>query len=349
MTNFKFSKDKIFIWIFDYYDFSLKDIVELQDFEINMDEETNSNTILNVLKKTEVKDKDIIAVKRNNKVIFWGVVEEIENENESLLYEYSLKYITNLFNRDIKLENENMIKTTGIEDFIENAIKKNFTESDDSFININYLYVRVKTHTIKQTSVSNVENNIYNLHTWMTNCTQLYNITYTWNIEKINDRYMFVLEIENKTHNIVLIDTKAQSISNYTEIFETDVVSKVEVLTSTDSLTLFLLNDKTTTIDKNNPNRAAGKILTVYTENYEDAYQTALDTMKGNSYNHNISFSLNNMYIQLGTPICIKTKNSLIYNTYISSVKITKSNFIEYQCGNIRTNFIEKLLKERKK
>ena len=51
MTNFKFSKDKIFIWIFDYYDFSVKDIVELQDFEINMDEETNSNTILNVLKK----------------------------------------------------------------------------------------------------------------------------------------------------------------------------------------------------------------------------------------------------------------------------------------------------------
>ena len=54
-------------------------------------------------------------------------------------------------------------------------------------------------------------------------------------------------------------------------------------------------------------------------------------------------------FIDIGTPIAIKTKKSLIYDTYISSIKYTKARAIEYQCGNIRINFIDKLLKERSK
>ena len=50
-----------------------------------------------------------------------------------------------------------------------------------------------------------------------------------------------------------------------------------------------------------------------------------------------------------GTPIAIKTKESLIFNTYISAIKITQKKFYEYTCGNIRINFIDKLLKERRK
>ena len=72
--------------------------------------------------------------------------------------------------------------------------------------------------------------------------------------------------------------------------------------------------------------------------------------MKSNSYNHNISFKRYEKYYKIGTPIAIKTKDSLIYDTYISAVKITKNNsFIEYTCGNIRVKFIDKLLKERRK
>ena len=53
-------------------------------------------------------------------------------------------------------------------------------------------------------------------------------------------------------------------------------------------------------------------------------------------------------YMQVGTPIAIKTKESLIFDTYISAVKITPKKFYQYICGNIRINFIDKLLKERK-
>ena len=341
----KIETNKVFMWIFDYKDFSVKDIVEIADYEINIDEETNANTILKVLKKTTAKAKDIIAIKKNNEVVYWGTIENIQNEDGKKLYEYTVKYITNLFNQTIKLENENLIKTTGIEDFIEKAIKDNFISSSDTFINKTYLQIEVKTHTPKQTSVTNVQEGIYNLHTWMTNCTQSYDVVYGFNVV---DKKL-VITIEVRSIEKELIDVKAQAISNYTEVFETNVVSKVVVLTSTNTYTLYLLNDRTTTTDGTNPNRAEGKVETVYTEKYEDAPQKALDTMKANSYNHNITFNYYNRLIKVGTPIAIKTKESLIFDTYISAIKITPKKFIEYICGNIRIEFISKLLKERNK
>lgn len=336
--------NKTFMWIFDYKDLSVKDIIEIADYDINMDEETNANSLIKVLKKTTAKARDIIVVKQNNGKIYWGTINNIKNEDGSKLYEYSLKYITNLFDQKIKLNNENLIKTTGIEDFIAKEITDNFINNvDDPFLNKDYLQVVVKTHTTKQVSVTNVENGIYNLHTWMTNCTQNYDIVYSFSI--VNKK--LVITIENKSLKKELIDTQAQNITNYTEVFETDVVSKVVVLTSTDTYTLYLRIDRTTTEDKNDVNRADGKIETIYTEKYEDAKQSALDVMKSNKYNHNITFKYDK-FIKIGTPIAIKTKESVILDTYISAVRITPNNFYEYICGNIRIKFIEKLMKERK-
>ena len=341
----KVETNKVFMWIFDHKDFSVKDIIEIATYEINIDEETNSNTIISVLKEIDAKAKDIVAIKKNNEVVYWGIIDNIQNADGTELYQYTLQYITNLFEQDIELQNENLIKTTGVEDFIANAINTNFINNSDTFVNKTYLQVEVKTHTKKQTTVSNVQNNIYNLHTWLSNCTQLYNIMYSFNI--VNKK--LVMTIEAKKIETELIDVNAQAISNYTEVFETDVVSKVVVLTDTSPYTLFLLNDRTTTTDKSNKNRAEGRVVTVYTANYEDAEQMALDQMKANAYNHNITFAYLNRFIKVGTPIAIKTKKSLIYDTYISAVKITQSKFIEYTCGNIRINFIDKLLKERRK
>lgn len=341
----KIETNKVFMWIFDHKEFRVKDIVEISDYEINIDEETNANTIIKVLKKTTAKAKDIVAVKKNNEVVYWGVVDNIQNEDGKKLYEFTQKYITNIFNQNIKLEDEEIIKTTGIEDFIANAITKNFIENEDTFINKNYLQVEVKSHTPKQTSVTNVQDGIYNLHTWMTNCTQNYDVVYNFNIV---DKKL-VMSIEVKTIEKELIDTKAHAISNYSEVFEIDVVSKVVVLTSTDTYTLYLLNDRTTTEDMTDKNRAEGRVETVYTEKYEDAPQKALDTMKANRYNHNITFNLYNRLLKIGTPIAIKTRESLIFDTYISAIKITRNKFIEYTCGNIRIKFIDKLLKERNK
>ena len=348
----KIDTNKVFMWIFDGQDFKVKDIVELSSYNINIDEETNANTIIDVLKKTTAKADDIVLIKKNNEFVYWGEIQNISNTDGQKLYEYTMKYITNIFNQDIILEDENLISSTGIEDFIANAINKNFIQNTDTFVNKTFIQIVVKTHTKKQISVTNVENNIYNLHTWMTNCTQNYDIVYNFSI--VNKKLQ--MTIECKSMHKELIDVNAQPISNYQEVFETDIVSKVVVLydkvndtEQKGQYTLYLLNDRTTTTDKNNVNRAKGKTVTVYTANYEDAQETALNQIKQNSYNHNITFDYYDRYLPIGTPITIKTKESLIYDTYISAVVITESKFIQYTCGNIRVNFIDKLLKKKKK
>lgn len=346
-----FVKEKIknesettFMWIFDSYDFKVKEIIELSDYEISIDEETNANTIVDVLKKAQAKADDIVAIKRNNKLSYFGIIKEINNEDGETLYKYTLKYITNMFDQDVILKNEELIKEVGIEDFIAKTIEDNFINNIDKFINKTYLKIVVKTHTKKQTSVDNVQDNIYNLHTWMSNCTQKYNIVYDFSIA---DK-MLIITIENKESKKELIDTTAHAVSNYSEVFETNVVSKVTVLTKDEGeYNLYLLSDRTTTTDMNDKNRARGRIETVYTEKMEEARQKALDTMKSNSYNHNITFKMLNKNIKIGTPVAIKTKDSVILDTYISAIKITADKFIEYTCGNIRIKFIDKILKER--
>ena len=94
---------KTFMWIFNGRDFSVKDIVEIADYEINIDEETNANSIIKVLKKTTAESEDIVAIKKNNEIIYWGIIESIQNENGKRMYEYTLKYITNLFNEKVFL------------------------------------------------------------------------------------------------------------------------------------------------------------------------------------------------------------------------------------------------------
>lgn len=219
---------KTFMWIFSFQDFSVKDCIEIPSYEINMDEETNATSTFIVLKKTEAKARDIIAIKKDGGIVYWGTIEEIQKEGEGTKYTYTAKYITNLFDRFIKLGNSSVVRSTGLEDFIEDEIEANFTDSSDTFINIDWLDVVVSTHTPKETSVTNVENGIYNLHTWMTNCTQNYNIVYNF---EIDDGHL-KMTITNQEPSKELIDVQAQPISGYEEVFETDVVAKVSVLYS---------------------------------------------------------------------------------------------------------------------
>ena len=341
----KIETDYVFMWIFDYKDLTVKDILELSEYTINIDEQTNGKSTIKANRNRNVKKKDIVYIKKNNESIFWGVVDNVKREKGKEVYTYTLKYITNLFDQKIELKNKNLIKTAGIEDFIADAIRNNYIENEDTFVNLPYLQLEVKTHNVKQTSVSNVQDNIFNLHTWMTNCTQNYDIIYSFKIEEKK----LVLTIENKTLERELIDVNAQAITDYDEVFETSITSKVVVLTKNEGrYILYLKSDRTTTTDMNDPDRAEGETETVYTEKMEDANQKALDVMKANAYNHKITFSILKEEYKIGTPITIKTKESLIYDTYISAIKRTKSKIIEYTCGNIRTKFIEKLLKERK-
>lgn len=343
--------EETIVYFLDKNDLEIKDVIEFENYEYVIDEETNKKTIFKVMKKINAENGDIVILQRNANIDYIGMIEDIENEDGEKERKVSLEYISNIFNRKIILSNEKLMSTSGVEDFIAKEIYDNFTNSDDAYLNINWLDVEIKTHT-KITKSIDTDNGIYNFHTFITNCSQNYNIIldFSYKDGKIK------LSIYKQEAETQLIDTTISDISNYVEKFETSVVAKVVVKTDIDVQKWYLLSDRTTTQDKDNKNRATGKIETVYTAKSEDARQTALDTFKSNTYNHYISFNINRNSklfdvnkLKIGTPLNVRTNNNLILDTYISAISDTGDNFISITCGNMRIKFIDKLLKERNK
>lgn len=339
------------VYFLDKSDLEIKDVIEFENYEYVIDEETNKKTIFEVMKKINANNDDIVVLQRNENIDYIGIIKDIENEDGEIKRKITLEYISNIFDRKIILENESLISSTGIEDFIAKEIYDNFTNSDDTLLNLDWLDVEVKTHTKITKSVDN-DNGIYNFHTFITNCSQNYNIILDFSyIDKRIKLAIYKQESETQ-----LIDTTVPDISNYTEKFETSVIAKVVVKTDTDIQKWYLLSNRTTTQNKDDVNRAIGDIEVVYTAKSEDAMQTALDKFKSNTYNHYISFKINRNSklfdvnkLKIGTPLNVRTNNNLILDTYISAIKDDGNNFIEITCGNMRVDFIDKLLKERNK
>lgn len=343
--------EETLVYFLDRLNLEIKDVIEFESYEYVIDEETNKTTIFEVIRKINAENGDIVVLQRNGSIDYIGIIKDVENENGESKRKIFLDYISNIFDRRVILENEDIIKNSGIEDFIAKEIYNNFTNSDDTLLNINWLEVEIKSHTKIKKSVD-TDNGIYNFHTFITNCSQNYNIIldFSYKDGKIK------LSIYKQEAETQLIDTTISDISNYVEKFETSVVAKVVVKTDTDVQKWYLLSDRTTTQDKDNKNRATGRIETVYTAKSEDARQTALDTFKSNTYNHYISFNINRNSklfdvnkLKIGTPLNVRTNNNIILDTYISAISDTGDNFISITCGNMRIKFIDKLLKERNK
>lgn len=344
--------DETIVYFLDQEDLDIKDVIEFENYEYNIDEETNAKTTFNIYRKNNVRNGDIVVLKRKDKADYIGIVEDATSEDGKNSQLTTLKYISNIFDRKVLLSNENIMHETGVEDFIKQTIEDYFTDTDDTFININWLQVEVLSHTPIQKAIDN-ENGIYNFHTFVTNCTQNYNIVLKWTLLP---SYNIKLQIYKEAQTNLLVDTTTTDISGYTEVYETNVTAKVTVKTADNVYNWYLKTDRTVTDDPDDEDRAAGKIEVVYTENDEDAYQTALDVFKGNSYNHYIGFRVrrnSDLFevdnFKIGTPLSVRTDNNVIFDTYISAIKDNGGEFIDITCGNMRINFIDKLKQERNK
>ena len=310
--------DESIVYFLDQDNLDIKDVIEFENYEYNIDEETNAKTTFNIYRKNNAKNGDIVILKRKDKIDYIGIVDNATSEDNKNSQLTTLKYITNLFDRKILLTNEEIMHETGVEDFIVQTIEDYFTNSDDTLLNINWLQVEALSHTPIVKAIDN-ENGIYNFHTFITNCSQNYNIVFNW---ILLPNYELKLQVYQQAQSLLLIDTTTPDISGYTEVYETDVVAKVTVKTTNNTFNWYLKTDRTVTDNASDPDRAKGKIEVVYTENDDDAYQTALDTFKGNTYRHYIGFRVrrdSSLFdidnLKIGTPLSVRTDNNVILDT----------------------------------
>lgn len=325
------------------------DIIELDNYKLDIDEEVNNKSTLSISQGFSAGNNDYIVLK-NKAIEYQGMIIDISNKKGFKSSNITLLDISNIFNRFIFLNNEDLIFNTGIEDFIKYTIENEFSNSSDAFINLEYIEVEALTHTpiIKKVST---EDGVYNFHTYITDAKQHYDI----NIDYVFGNNKLKIIIYKETNETQIIDTTVSDVIDYEEVIELKYTAKVTVKAKDTGLvkSWYLRSDRTITDDENDINRVKGDIKTAVCEEEIEMLQTATDVFKGNSFKHLIEFKIVHDSklievdkLKIGTPIKIKTESG-IYDSYISAKIIdSKSKSIYFKCGNLRVTLTDKLRKD---
>lgn len=170
-------------------------------------------------------------------------------------------------------------------------------------------------------------------------------------LEPVGLKFILRIDIENKQETTELIDTTLPEVTDYNKIYEADVTAKVQVYIREDGseYNLYLKTDRTTTTNKDDPDRASGKIEVISVETADRAEEEALNVMKGNNYKHLVEFKIAKTSklmditeLHIGRPIRIKTDDD-IYDSYISAITLSDENFVYFKSGSLRITLIDKL------
>lgn len=339
------------LYVVDNKTLDILSVCNICEYSLNLDEQTNGVSELVLPSLNNIKKGCYLVLNGLYKQFLFVVDDDITtNRNETCVTVPALD-ISNIFNRKIILKNKEKMQKEGIENFIADTILENFVNTDDSVLNLDYIDVYIHTNTKANVAIDE-QNGLYNFHTFLINCRQYKNIYTDFSI--INKRLR--IDIAYKLEETMLIDTTLAEVTNYNKIYEVDPVAKVEAYIRADGsiYNLYLKSDRTTTTNKDDPDRLYGRIETISTDTLENAKEETLNTIKANTYTHLVEFSIaktsklvdiTRLYI--GRPIKIKTEDS-IYDSYISAITLKDENFVSFKSGNLRIDFTDKQRQQKR-
>lgn len=337
------------LYILSRQDLSILSICKLSDWQINLDEETNAKSTFTLM-KTNGLEKDNFIVLNGLYEQFLFIIDEVQTEKGSNVSTVTALDISNIFDRKVIEKNTETMTEDSIEEFIANNISDNFVNSDDTVLNIGYIDIYWHTNT-QGVVATNAENGLYNFHTFLINCRQYKNI-YT-DFQFVDGRLR--IDISYKIETPQMIDTTLPEVTDYNKIYENDVTAKVQVYIREDGseYNLYLKTDRTTTTNKDDPDRASGKIEVISVDTADKAAEEALNVMKGNNYKHLVEFKIAKTsklmditQLHIGKPIIIKTDDD-VYDSYISAITLSDENFVYFKSGSLRNTLIDKLKANR--
>ena len=170
-------------------------------------------------------------------------------------------------------------------------------------------------------------------------------------LKAVGLKFVLRIDIENKQETTKLIDTTLPEVTDYNKVYEEDVTAKVTayIRENNTEYNLYLKTDRTTTTNKDDPDRASGKIEVISVETADKAEEEALNVMKGNNYKHLVEFKIAKTSklmditeLHIGRPIRIKTDDD-IYDSYISAITLSDENFVYFKSGSLRITLLDKL------
>lgn len=338
--------------IISRYSFTLTDTLNTVSHTFKFDSDHDGKSQIVFHRKPKAEEDDFVLVMDGKDIVYQGIISKIENESNNDAYKVTAVEMQTLFNQKVILSGESIKTETGIEDFIADQIRKNFIESDDELVNIDYLTVTARTHTPIAAAVS-AEDGIYNLKTYIANAMTMYGVFVDF--EFTNEALNVV--IEKKEQPEFKIDATLPEVQNLTEVIDYKALAKLTVIWKLEDETetthqFFLKTDRTITTDMEDADRAKGSsdIIVSKAETEEAMTQEAHDAFTSNSYNHKITFDVSPTSkiiplegIYVGRNCTIKTKNGIRESIITSMERSSESNMISLIFGKLKVTLIEKL------
>lgn len=352
---------KLLAYVLDAGTLTVKDLLEFETFEFQLDTEFANKSKIVVPTKPNIEHDDFVICKCAGATIFIGICENWASESDNSAYTITLRQKENLFDRFIFINNEALIRTTGIEDFVAKAIEDNWISSGDAMLDRSYMTVTPLTHTLISAKVSTtvtLTDGAFNLKTYLGNILEFYKIYIDFDFSQDGT---LALSVYQDTHTGIGIDALLTDISNYNETYSVDALTKLNVqwnqmdgedIIGTYSYTFYLLANRNITTDGTNPNRAAGrtKSMVIEAESYDEMYQKVVDEFSKNNYTHKINFNLfmdSNLYdyrdLYIGRNTEIKTKSGVRSSLVTAQSVTSNSRFAKITFGKLKVTLIEKI------
>ena len=310
-----------------------------------------------------IEHDDFVICKCAGDTVFIGICENYASDSDSEAYTITLLQKENLFSRPIFIVNEALISSTGIEDFIAQAITDNWINSGDAMLDRSYLTVNAITHTpiaAKVSTTVSLTDGAYNLKTYLGNALEFYSIYVDFDFTVDNK---LIITVYRDTQAAESIDVLLTDISGYEETYSVDALTKINVRwdqmeqgadepIATYYRTYYMLANRSITTDGTDPNRALGatKSMVIEAETEDEMYQKVIDEFAKNSYSHKINFSLymdsklydyRNFYI--GRTTNIKTKSGVRSSLVTARTITSNSRFTNISFGKLKVTLIEKI------
>lgn len=352
---------KLLAYVLSAEDLTIKDLLEFETFEFKLDTEFANKSKIVVAAQPNIAHDDFVICKCAGETVFTGICENWASESDNSAYTITLRQKENLFDRFIFINNEALISSTGVEDFVAQAITDNWISSGDAMLDRSYLTVTALTHTPVNAKVSttvSLTEGAFNLKTYLGNILEFYKIYIDFDF---STEGRLALSIYQDMHTDLSIDVLLTDIAEYNETYSVDALTKLNVrydqkegeeIVATEYYTYYLLANRSVTTDATNPNRASGRTrsMVIEAESYDEMYQKVVDEFSKNSYTHKINFNLfmdSNLYdyrdFYIGRNTEIKTKSGIRSSLVTAQSIASNSRFAAIAFGKLKVTLIEKI------
>lgn len=216
-------------YILDYRDLTTKGILQISAYEFSDDIEYNEKSTITLSEKPDIADDDFVLCKNGYSLEYIGICENFSSTDEDEGYDVTLQQKECLFDREIFKENEEIISQTGIEDFIVDAVTRNWINTGDALMDRTYMSIEALTHTPINTTIDDEDREVYNLKTFLANAKEFYHVFLNYSFVNLFGDRSLAIQVYVDRNPEWPIDINVSDVTSYKETYEVDVLAKLNM------------------------------------------------------------------------------------------------------------------------